>query len=117
MGNFWKTHQRARSFVPVGDCDRLWGHMKLRLKVSVFLQRSLPLVLFIGLTGCHSSPKNSAPTVAFSKVPAAYQESPYKIHIFQWRDIKTDTIEDHATGARPGQLIVLYAKKDGRQRA
>src|ERR1700733_4012608 len=116
MGNFWKTHQRARSFVPVGDCDRLWGHMKLRLKVSVFLQRSLPLVLFIGLTGCHSSPKNSAPTVAFSKVPAAYQESPYKIHIFQGRDIKTDIIEGRATGARPGQRIVLYAKTDGRWR-
>src|SRR6266478_3315698 len=63
---------------------------------------SVLLVYFV-LTGCHSSPKNSASTVAFSKVPAA-QESQYK------RDI----IEGRATGARPGQRIVLYAKTDGR---
>jgi hypothetical protein len=88
--------------------------MQLRLMVPVFLQRSLLLVFCIVLTGCHSSPKNSAPTVAFSKVPAAYQESPYKIHIFQGRDYKTDIIEGRATGARPGQRIVLYTKTDGR---
>ena len=74
---------------------------------------SVLLVYFV-LTGCHSSPKNSAPTVAFSKVPAAYQESPYEIHIFQGRDYKTDIIEGRATGARPGQRIVLYTKTDGR---
>ena len=43
---------------------------------------SVLLVYFV-LTGCHSSPKNSAPTVAFSKVPAAYQESPYKTDIIE----------------------------------
>jgi hypothetical protein len=105
-----KTHQRARSFVPVGDCDRLWGHMRLRLMVPVF---SLPLVFCIVLTGCHSSSKNSTPTVAFSKVAAAYQESPYKTDITE-RDYKTDIIDGRVTGARPGQRIVLYAKTDGR---
>ena len=73
---------------------------------------SVLLVYFV-LTGCHSSPKNSAPTVAFSKVAAAYQESPYKTDISE-RDYKTDIIEGRVTGARPGQRIVLYAKTDGR---
>src|SRR6202140_4917739 len=64
---------------------------------------SVLLVYFV-LTGCHSSSRNSAPTVAFSKVAAAYQESPYKI----------DITERRVTWARPGQRIVLYAKTDGR---
>src|ERR1700757_3475517 len=72
------------------------------------------LWVYFVLTGCHSSPKNSAPTVAFSKVPAAFQESPYSIHIFHGRDLKTDIIEGRASGARPGQRIVLYTKTDGR---
>src|SRR5260370_12608747 len=73
---------------------------------------SVLLVYFV-LTGCHSSPKNSAPTVAFSKVPAA-QESHYKIDIIEDGDYKRDIIEGRATGARAGQRIVLYAKTDGR---
>src|ERR1700688_637887 len=71
------------------------------------------LLVYFVLTGCHSSSKISAPTVAFSKVPAAEQESPYKTDITE-RDYKTDTIEGRAAGARPGQRIVLYAKTDGR---
>src|SRR5260370_38181075 len=74
---------------------------------------SVLLVYFV-LTGCHSSSRNSAPTVAFSKVPAAYQESPYKTDIIEDRDYKRDISEGRATGARPGQRIVLYAKTDGR---
>jgi hypothetical protein len=70
------------------------------------------LLVYWVLTGCHS-PKNSAPTIAFSKVPAAYQESSYKADIAE-RDYKTDTTEGRATGARPGQRIALYAKTDGR---
>src|SRR5712691_8608048 len=73
---------------------------------------SVLLVYFV-LTGCYSSSRNSVPTVAFSKVAAAYQESPYKADIFE-RDYKTDIIEGRATGARTGQRIVLYAKTDGR---
>jgi hypothetical protein len=73
---------------------------------------SVLLVYFV-LTGCHSSSKISAPTLAFSKVPAADQASPYKTDIFE-RDYKADIIEGRVTGARPGQRIVLYAKTDGR---
>ena len=73
---------------------------------------SVMLVYFM-LTGCHSSLRSSAPTVAFGKVAAAYQESPYKSDITE-RDYKTDIIDGRATGARPGQRIVLYAKTDGR---
>ena len=73
---------------------------------------SVLLVYFV-LTGCYSSPKNSAPTVAFSKVPAA-QESNYKIDIVEDGDYKKDTIQGRSTGTRPGQRIVLYAKTDGR---
>src|SRR5260370_194122 len=73
---------------------------------------SVLLVYFV-LTGCHSSSKISAPTLAFSKVPAAEQESPYETDILE-RDYKTAMIEGRATGAQPGQRIVLYAKTDGR---
>jgi hypothetical protein len=73
---------------------------------------SVLLVYFL-LTGCHSPSNNSAPTVAFSKVPAA-QESHYKIDIIEDADYKGDIIEGRATGARPGQRVVLYAKTDGR---
>jgi hypothetical protein len=74
---------------------------------------SVLLVCFV-LAGCQSSLKKSAPAVAFSKVPAAFQLSPYNIHIFKSRDYKTDIIEGRATGVRPGQRIVLYTKTDGR---
>ena len=72
------------------------------------------LLVYFGLAGCHSSSRNSAPTVAFSKVPAADRESPYKTDIIEGRDYKTDIIEGRAAGARPWQRIVLYAKTDGR---
>ncbi|HMG84166.1 MAG TPA: hypothetical protein VK574_00400 [Terracidiphilus sp.] len=73
---------------------------------------SVLLVYFV-LTGCHSSTRTSAPTVAFSKVAAAYQEGPYKTDITE-SDYKTDIIDGRVTGPRPGQRIVLYAKTDGR---
>jgi hypothetical protein len=73
---------------------------------------SVLLASFV-LTGCHPSSKTSAPTLAFSKVAAAYQESPYNTDISE-RDYKTDTVEGRATGAVPGQRIVLYANTDGR---
>src|SRR6266704_4777106 len=73
----------------------------------------LVLLASFVLTGCHSSSKISATTLAFSKVPAAEQESPYKTDIFE-RNYKTDIIEGRATGARPEQRLMLYAKTDGR---
>jgi hypothetical protein len=114
MRTLWKAQQRVRSFVSVGDYDRLWGDMQLRLMIPMFLQRSLLLVFWIVLTGCHSSSKNSTPTVAFSKVAAAYEESPDKTLITEGRDYKRDIVEGRVTGARPGQRIVLYANTDGR---
>ena len=74
---------------------------------------SVLLVYFV-LTGCHSSSKKSTPTVTFSKVPVTFQESPYKTDIIEDRDYRRDIVEGRATGARPGQRIVLYAKTDGR---
>jgi hypothetical protein len=71
------------------------------------------LLLYFVLTGCHSSPRLSAPTVAFSKVAAAYQESPYKTDITE-RDYKTDIVDGRVTGARPGQRLVVFAMTDGR---
>jgi hypothetical protein len=71
------------------------------------------LLASLVLTGCHSSSKIAAPTLAFSRVPAAFQEGPYRTDISE-RDYKTGTIEGRATGARPGQRIVLYAMTDGR---
>jgi hypothetical protein len=81
----------------------------LRLRCSI---SAAMLASFVTI-GCHSSSQISAPTLAFSRVPAAEQESPYKTDITE-RDYKTDTIEGRATGTRPGQRIVLYAKTDGR---
>jgi hypothetical protein len=65
------------------------------------------------LTGCQTSSRNSAPTIVFNRVAAAYQESDYKADITE-RAYKTDFIDGRVTGARPGQRIVLYAETDGR---
>ena len=87
--------------------------MVSRPHIAARTATSSVLLVYFVLTGCHSSPRNSAPTVAFSKFPAAYLESPYSTDISE-RDYKTDILEGRATGARPGQRIVLYAKTDGR---
>src|SRR5246500_5732680 len=87
--------------------------MMSRLHIVTHTATWSVLLLYFVLTGCHSSPKNSAPIVAFSKVAAAYQEGPYKTDITE-RDYKTDIVDGRVTGARPGQRIVLYAKTDGR---
>ena len=71
------------------------------------------LLVSVVLAGCRSSPNTSAPTVAFSKVPAA-QESHYNIDIIEDGDYTKDIIEGRIAGARPGQRIVVYAKTDGR---
>src|ERR1700730_8086185 len=63
--------------------------------------------------GCHPSSEISAPTIAFSKVPATDQGSPFSTDTFE-RDYKTDIMEGRVIGARPGQRMVMYAKTDGR---
>jgi hypothetical protein len=87
--------------------------MESRLHIVACTATFSVLSVYFVLTGCHSSPKNTAPMIAFSKVAAAYQENPYKTDITE-RDYKPDTIDGRVTGARPGQRIVLYAKTDGR---
>src|SRR5215472_10935175 len=64
----------------------------------------VPLAVCFALVACRSSSTNSTPAIVFSRVPVANQESPEK----------TDIIEGHVAGVRPGQQIVLYAKIDGR---
>jgi hypothetical protein len=85
--------------------------MQRRLLTPAFFQRFLILIFSIALTSCH--PKNSAPTIAFSKVPIAFQESPYKTDITEG-GYQPGVAEGRVTGARPGQRMVLYAKTDGR---
>lgn len=71
------------------------------------------LLVCSALTGCHSSPVNSAPSIEFSTVPPAFQESPYKTDMTE-RSYKPGIAEGRVTGARPEQRIVLYAYTDGR---
>lgn len=66
---------------------------------------SVLLACFV-LTGCHSSTKNSAPTIVFTKIPPAAQVGQERL----------DTISGRVSGARAGQRIVSYAKTDGRWR-
>jgi hypothetical protein len=93
------------------------GSERRQVLIPVFLQRSLLVVVvslfYFVLTGCHSSSKLSVPTVAFSKVAAAYQESPYKTDMTE-SDYKRGIVDGRAMAARPGQRVVLYAKTDGR---
>jgi hypothetical protein len=71
------------------------------------------LLASLALSGCHPSSNASAPTLVFSKVAAAFEESPHKTDMSE-RDYKTAAVEGRATGAQPGQRIVLYANTDGR---
>jgi hypothetical protein len=87
--------------------------MMSRLQILARTAALSVLPVYFVLTGCHSSSKQSAPTVAFRRIAAAYQESPYKGDITE-RDYKSDVIDGRVTGARPSQRIVLYAKTDGR---
>jgi hypothetical protein len=66
--------------------------------------RLFVLAVCLALTACHFSSTSSVPTVVFSRVPAANQDSPGK----------TDIIEGRVIGVHPGQRIVLFSKTDGR---
>jgi hypothetical protein len=86
--------------------------MSLPYKFARTATSSALLVYFV-LAGCRSSSRSFAPTVAFSKVAAAYEESPYKTDITE-REYKTDMMDGRVTGAESGQRMVLYANTDGR---
>jgi hypothetical protein len=62
---------------------------------------SLALACFL-LGSCGRQPVSSVPSVVFDRVPRADLGGPERL----------DTIEGHATGAGPGQHIVLYAKSE-----
>jgi hypothetical protein len=78
--------------------------MKSRWHIVPWGKRSFVFAVCLALAGCRSSSTNSAPTIVFSKVPAANQEA----------GDQTGTIEGRVTGVRPGQRIVVYRKADGR---
>src|ERR1700746_4177031 len=103
--------ERKRLLIPVFSRRR--RSMAWHPPVVASTARLSVLLMYFVLTGCRSSSINSAPTVAFSKVAAAYQESPFRTDTCE-RDYQTGTIEGRVTGARPGQRMVLYAKTDGR---
>jgi hypothetical protein len=77
----------------------LFAHMQLRLLTPVFLQRSLPLVLCIGLNSCRSHKANSAPSIEFTHIQPAAQGGRERV----------DTISGRIRNARPKQQIVIYA--------
>ena len=58
----------------------------------------------LAFCACRSQPANSAPTIVFDQVPRANSSAPDQ----------TPTLRGHATGARSGQRIVLYARNNGR---
>src|ERR1700759_4514418 len=99
MGTLWKAHQRVRSFLPVGDCDRLRGHIQLRLLVPVFLQRSLLIVFCLGLTSCQSHKADSGASIEFTHIPPAAEGGRERV----------DTISGRVRNAGPKQQIVIYA--------
>ncbi len=66
------------------------------------IMRMSTLLLFAGLllTGCQSSKVTVGPSIEFSKVPPAAQGGRERV----------DTIAGRVRGARPGQMIVIYAR-------
>src|ERR1700675_1966979 len=77
----------------------LFARMQLRLLTPVFLQRSLLLVLCIGLNSCRSHKANSRPSIEFTNIPPAAQGGRERV----------DTISGRVRNARPKQQIVIYA--------
>src|SRR3984885_1346745 len=99
MATLWKTDQRVRSFLPVGEYDRLSGYIRLNLLVLVFLERSLLLVFCLALTSCGSHKANSGPSIEFTHIPPAAQGGQERV----------DRISGRVRNARPKQQIVIYA--------
>lgn len=63
--------------------------------------RALALVTFcMVLNNCHSGQRDLPPSIEFTKIPPAARGG---------RE-RTDTISGRVTGARPGQMIVIYAR-------
>lgn len=89
-------------------CRRRFDRWKLKTATpaasnSFARERALLLFFCIAVSGCRSHKVVSEPSIEFTKVPAADVGGPDKM----------DDIEGRATGVRPGQQIVLYAKSEG----
>jgi hypothetical protein len=81
------------------DC---WKLKRATASDSFGRDRVFVLLLCTLLSGCRSRQGDSAPTIEFSRVPPADVGGPDKL----------DTIEGLATGAQPGQQLVLYARSE-----
>jgi hypothetical protein len=64
-------------------------------------ERILLLVIYILFSGCGSRSHLPVPSIEFTRIPPAAEGGPDKLDIIQGR----------VTGARPGEQIVLYARK------
>jgi hypothetical protein len=79
----------------------LWGHMRLRLLVQVFLQRSPLLVFCLALNSCQLHKARSGPSIEFTHIPLASQGGQERVDVGK--------ITGRVRNARPKQQIVIYA--------
>jgi hypothetical protein len=79
----------------------LWGHMRLRLLVQVFLQRSPLLVFCVALNSCQLHKARSGPSIEFTHIPLASQGGRERVDVGK--------ITGRVRNARPKQQIVIYA--------
>lgn len=77
--------------------------MWLRMRSAAEWNKAILVAVCLLLGGCGRNPVAAPPNVVFDKVPRADVGGPENI----------DTIEGRATGAAPGQQIVLYARSEG----
>jgi hypothetical protein len=78
--------------------------MKRRFYIVAIGEALSVFAVCFALNACRSQSVTSTPTVVFSQVPAENSDAPEQARIISGR----------VTGARPGQRIILYARKDGR---
>ena len=100
----------AQEMIPVGEYTispgleekaRFGQRKPARFSLLRLLARETPaLVVCLLLWGCKWMPSNKPPGIEFTQVPPADEGGPSKMA----------DIAGHATGDRPGQHIVLYAK-------
>jgi len=70
------------------------------MTLGVVSKTVLLLALCIGFNACQSRPVDTAPSIAFTRIPPASQGGREKV----------DTISGTVRNARPGQRIVIYAR-------
>ncbi|HKE08558.1 MAG TPA: hypothetical protein VKB48_12065 [Candidatus Acidoferrum sp.] len=73
--------------------------MNARPIIAPLIKALVFVSLCVAMSGCHSLPANTAPSIEFTKIPPAAQGGRERV----------DTIAGRVRGARPGQSIVVYA--------